>query len=190
MTENNQNVNDFETVETQQQGITEQNSDESTKLFTKDEVNEIVKKRLAKDQIRAEKKQKEAIAEAIAEYKNTVKEDERLANLSEAERLSEELNKANAQIEELQAIQKRSEMLTASRSELQKIGLDVDDTILNIITADNAENTKANIEAFEKFTNDQRTKWEAERAKGITPQNLNNDNNEVDPFKMVINKYS
>lgn len=186
MTETTENVNVVETVEEQQQDNNKQTSDESTKTFTQDQVDEIIQKRLSKEQARAEKKQAEAISKAVEEYKNSVKEDERLANLSETERLNEELNKANAQIEELKAVQQRTQMLKATRDELSKRDLNVQDDLIEILTTDNAESTKNNIDALQTLLDNERAKWIEERSKGKTPNVKTEDNKPTDPFVQIL----
>lgn len=185
MTEENiENVN-VEDVENQTEESTEQTSNEP-KTFTQDELNGILEDRLNRQAKQFNKKIEEATTKAVDEYKASIKEDERLSKLSEKERLSEELEQAQAQIKELQAVQQRNDMLKASREELSKRNLNVDDRLLEILTTHEADSTMANIDAFEEYTNKARQMWAEERSKGKTPTVSNEDNEPVDPFSQAI----
>lgn len=184
MTENTENVN-VEEVENQTEESTEQTSNEP-KTFTQDELNGILEDRLNRQAKQFNKKIEEATTKAVDEYKASIKEDERLSKLSEKERLSEELEQAQAQIKELQAVQQRNDMLKASREELSKRNLNVDDRLLEILTTQEADSTMANIDAFEEYTNKARQMWAEERSKGKTPTVSNGDNEPVDPFSQAI----
>lgn len=186
MTKENTSVNANASSEETQTENTEQTSAEEVKTFTQDELNGILEDRLNRQAKQFNKKIEEATAKAVDDYKASIKEDERLSKLSEKERLNEQLESAKAEIEALKAKQQRTDMLKATRTELSNRDLTVDDDILEILTTNEADSTKANIDALERFIDNQRSKWVEERAKGKTPAIKADDNEPTDPFSQAI----
>lgn len=165
-------VNVEEVVEETQQVNNEQNSNEP-KTFTQEQVNNLIQGRLERQEKAFDKKLKEATTQAVEEYKASVEEDKRLANLSEKERLNEQLEKAQAQIKELTLKQQRADMLKETRNQLNERNINVSEDVLNMIATNDAESTQQNINAVENWLNEQRKNWEFERAKGYTPKSMN-----------------
>lgn len=110
------------------------------KLYSKDEVEQMITKRLAKERRKQEEANKLAqmSADERAEYEYSSK----LTKLSEKE---QELNKREAEFN------KRA-MLNQTEKELLSRNLPVD--FANLLVREDAESTKANIDAFNKQWND------------------------------------
>lgn len=106
------------------------------KLFSQEEVNEIVKKRVAKE------KQKQQEAAKLAAMSEKEKEEyEYNTKLAELTSREEELNKREAEF---------SKRALLSETEKQLMTLQVPVEFANLLVADDAEGTKANIDSFKK----------------------------------------
>ena len=101
------------------------------KLFTQEDVDKMITKRLAKEKAKQEKALKEA---------------ERLSKMSEEERVKAELEAERAAFEEERTAYLKEKMLTACEKELVKESLPVD--FAKLLVTDDADSTSANIKAF------------------------------------------
>lgn len=171
MTEEKTNQANAEGVEKQTEENTEQTSNEP-KTFTQDELNGILEDRLNRQAKSFDKKLVEAQKKAVDDYKASIEEDKRLANMSEKDRLNEQLAQAQKEIENLKAKQQRADMLKETRHQLNAKEINVTDAVLEMIATDNAETTQENILAVETWLNDLHKEWETSRAKGRTPQSM------------------
>lgn len=110
------------------------------KLYSKDEVEQMITKRLAKERRKQEEANKLAqmSADERAEYEYSSK----LTKLSEKE---QELNKREAEFN-------KKAMLNQTEKELLSRNLPVE--FANLLVREDAESTKANIDAFNKQWND------------------------------------
>ena len=127
----NTEVQDTEVVETP---VDQQ---EEPKLFTQEDVDKMITKRLAKERQKQEKALKEA---------------ERLSKMSEEERIKAELEADRAALEEERNAYLKEKMLTACEKELVKESLPVE--FAKLLVTDDADSTSSNIKAFkDKWNN-------------------------------------
>lgn len=138
-------------------------SNNTEKMFSQDELDSIIEKRLAKERKRFEAKLKEEIDQA-----------ERMAQMSEAEKQEALFNKRVQEFEEreaafnkAQAALQREKMLNETNKQLSERGLPLN--FAEHIMADTAENTLANIDAFEKEWQAAINKAVDSKLKGSTP---------------------
>lgn len=112
-------------------------STKKEKLFTQEEINDIISKRLERERKKAEEERQEA---------------ERLAKMSEAERQQELFNKEQEKFEKERQEFKRQQMELQVTKELNTKGLPVE--FASYLIAGDAESCMNNIKTFEeKWTN-------------------------------------
>lgn len=156
---------DVERDESQSQGQSEEQAPkEDEKKYTDKEVDEIVKKRLAREK----KKQEEEIAEALRE----ADEARKLAEMDEDKKREYEHQKMAEELAALKADKVRSEMSATARKMLAEQNITVSDGIVHSLITEDAESTKANIDAFAAAFNDAVNKEVEARLKGQTPKKL------------------
>ena len=159
--ESNPNVDVNPTAE-EKQGVQKQ---EEKRLFSQDEVDAIVNKRLAKERKRNEEANK--LAQMSAEERASYQYESKLTELSEKEK---ELEKRELEFN-------KKAMLNQTQQELLTRNLPVD--FAQLLVTDNAESTKANIDAFNKSWNEALSKAVDARIKTAAKEpraNRNNDN--------------
>ena len=129
---NNENaVNESEVIENGAQ--TQEQSDVQTeKLFSQEDVNRMIEKRLAKERARH-------------------KEAERLSKLSEEDRVKEQLNIDRAAFESEKAEFLKEKMLTSCQKELINNNLPTE--FANLLVTDSADSTNENIKTFKEQWN-------------------------------------
>lgn len=172
----------------QQQTDGAQHQEETTapeKTFTQAELDSIIEKRLGKERAKWEKKAKEEADEAA-----------RLAQMSEAEKQQALFDKRVKEFEEKEAAfnaaqvaLQRDKMLNETNKQLVSRGLPLD--FADKLMADTAEDTLANIDAFEK-------QWQLainnavdSKIKGSTPTSpLPKDNGNKDVSKMSFSEFA
>ena len=159
-------LDDVERNENQQQdsGQDEQTQQEDEKKYTDKDVDEIVKKRLAREK----KKQEDEIAEALKE----ADEARKLAEMDEDKKREYEHQKMAEELEALKADKVRSEMSATARKMLSEQNITVSDGIVHSLITEDAESTKANIDAFSEAFNNAVNKEVEARLKGQTPKKL------------------
>ena len=130
------------------------------KMFTQDEVNSIIDKRLARERAKFDE-----------QLKTKVNEAERLAKLSEEERKKEELKiqqeQFNAQIKEFEQMKRefeRAQLLNETQRQLSERDLPID--VAEMLLGVDADTTKDNIDKFE-------AKWSESLQKAVNNK-LNN----------------
>lgn len=140
------------------------------KTFTQDEVNNMISDRLKREQSKTAKLIEQAKQEALEVFKKEQEEEKQLSKLSENERLQKRLEKLEKENADLLATQQLAMMTTQARQELAKDGYVVDDAVLGLIVSKDEETTLNNMNALKAYTDGLKEKWEAERAKGVTPK--------------------
>ena len=164
----NQNVNVNETVE-----VTEEiKPQEEIKTFTQEEVNAILEKRLSREIKKIEAEKQKAME---LELKAELEEAEKLAKMSETERVKAKAERERAKFEkerkkfeeEMRAFN-QERMLNTTMTTLSEKNLPVE--FASFLRADNAEQIMDNISTFEKHFNDAVEKAVLERLRGKTPQ--------------------
>jgi len=149
-----ENQNENQTVETDTSKVSK---DEKT--FTQAEVDEIVKKRLGKENA---KKQEE-----IETAKN---EAAKLAKMNADQKKDYELEQAKKSAEEANAKLAKYEMRDTARKMLAEKNLNLPDDQLDLVVTDQAEITKAKVDSLAKFAEAIRAEVKDGFLKGTTPR--------------------
>lgn len=113
----------------------------------------------SKDSDRNEKKYSDADLDKIIENKfakwqkqqaKAVDEAKKLANMTAQERVEHERDKLQAELDALKKANAVAEMEKTARGILQNDGVNIPDTIISYLVADDAEATSENVKAFSK----------------------------------------
>ena len=143
-----------EQVDTQQEESTE-------KTFTQSEVDDLIKKRLAKQEKSFDKRMQEKLDEA-----------EKLRQMNETQKAEYEQEKQKAYIAELEAKINRSGLEREASKMLSEGGIVVDDKILGLVVQDTAEATQEAVESFVVLVNNLADKKVGDKLKGKTPKKM------------------
>ena len=135
--------------------------EDAPKTFTQSEVDELIKKRLAKQEKSFDKRMQEKLDEA-----------EKLRAMNESQKAEYEQEKQRAYIAELEAKINRSGLEREASKMLSEGGIAVDDKILGIVVKDTAESTQEAVEGFVALVNDLADKKVGEKLKGKTPKKM------------------
>lgn len=130
--------------------------------YTDADVDALVAKKFAKLKSELEKKDQEK-ADAVEEAKKLAKMN---ANEKDAYEL-EKLKKENAQLKEAQAF---ASMCKEATTMLAEAGFTANERILNMVVKDDAEGTKANVDAFAELVNELVESKVTEKLKGEPPK--------------------
>ena len=163
------NVVNEEIVETEK---AETNEVREVKTFTQEEVNAILEKRLSREIKKIEAEKQKAME---LELKAELEEAEKLAKMSEAERVKAKAEKERVKFEkerkkfeeEMRAFN-QERMLNTTMTTLSEKNLPVE--FASFLRADNAEQIMENIAIFGKHFNESVEKAVTERLRGKTPQ--------------------
>ena len=131
------------------------------KTFTQSEVDELIKKRLAKQEKSFDKRMQEKLDEA-----------EKLRAMNESQKAEYEQEKQRAYIAELEAKINRSGLEREASKMLSEGGIIADDKILGLIVKDTAERTQEAVESFVALVNDLADRKVGEKLKGKTPKKM------------------
>lgn len=135
--------------------------EDAPKTFTQSEVDELIKKRLAKQEKSFDKRMQEKLDEA-----------EKLRAMNESQKAEYEQEKQRAYIAELEAKINRSGLEREASKMLSGGGIIVDDKILGLVVKDTAEKTQEAVESFVALVNDLADKKVGEKLKGKTPKKM------------------
>lgn len=135
--------------------------EDAPKTFTQSEVDELIKKRLAKQEKSFDKRMQEKLDEA-----------EKLRAMNESQKAEYEQEKQRAYIAELEAKINRSGLEREASKMLSEGGIAVDDKILGLVVKDTAESTQEAVESFVALVNDLADKKVGEKLKGKTPKKM------------------
>ena len=135
--------------------------EDAPKTFTQSEVDELIKKRLAKQEKSFDKRMQEKLDEA-----------EKLRAMNESQKAEYEQEKQRAYIAELEAKINRSGLEREASKMLSEGGVVVDDKILGLVVKDTAEATQEAVESFVALVNDLADKKVGEKLKGKTPKKM------------------
>lgn len=150
---------------TEQQG---EPATEPPKTFSQEDIDEATKK---------------AVEEAQKQWKADADEAARLAKLNKDERAKEEMRIEREKFEKEKSEFAQKQLIAETANQLSERGLSRD--FAERLCGKTAEETKANIDAFEKDFNAAVEKAVSERMKGKPPKvDPPNDNGEKDPFLM------
>ena len=135
--------------------------EDAPKTFTQSEVDDLIKKRLAKQEKSFDKRMQEKLDEA-----------EKLRQMNEAQKAEYEQEKQKAYIAELEAKINRSGLEREASKMLSEGGIAVDDKILGLVVKDTAESTQEAVESFVALVNELADKKVSEKLKGKTPKKM------------------
>lgn len=132
--ENEVNVNE---QDSQVETVEEEQSNDTEKTFTQDEVNKIVQKRINKE-----------LEKERSEREEAVKEAEKLAKMNAQQKKDYEFEKLQQELAELRAENNKNAMKSEATKMFKEQNVEFNDGILNFVVAENADDTKANVEAY------------------------------------------
>lgn len=135
--------------------------EDAPKTFTQSEVDELIKKRLAKQEKSFDKRMQEKLDEA-----------EKLRAMNESQKAEYEQEKQRAYIAELEAKINRSGLEREASKMLSEGGVVADDKILGLVVKDTAEKTQEAVERFVALVNELADKKVGEKLKGKTPKKM------------------
>ena len=135
--------------------------EDTPKTFTQSEVDELIKKRLAKQEKSFDKRMQEKLDEA-----------EKLRQMNETQKAEYEQEKQRAYIAELEAKINRSGLEREASKMLSEGGIVADEKILGIVVKDTAERTQEAVESFVALVNELADKKVGEKLKGKTPKKM------------------
>lgn len=144
-----------------EQASTQEEVESTEKTFTQSEVDDLIKKRLAKQEKSFDKRMQEKLDEA-----------EKLRAMNESQKAEYEQEKQRAYIAELEAKINRSGLEREASKMLSGGGIVVDDKILGLVVKDTAEKTQEAVESFVALVNDLADKKVGEKLKGKTPKKM------------------
>lgn len=145
----------------EEQVDTQQEVESTEKTFTQSEVDDLIKKRLAKQEKSFDKRMQEKLDEA-----------EKLRQMNETQKAEYEQEKQKAYIAELEAKINRSGLEREASKMLSDGGIVVDDKILGLVVQDTAEATQEAVEGFVALVNALADKKVSEKLKGKTPKKM------------------
>lgn len=145
----------------EEQVDTQQEEQSTKKTFTQSEVDDLIKKRLAKQEKSFDKRMQEKLDEA-----------EKLRQMNETQKAEYEQEKQKAYIAELEAKINRSGLEREASKMLSEGGIAVDDKILGLVVKDTAESTQEAVEGFVALVNALADKKVSEKLKGKTPKKM------------------
>ena len=144
-----------------EQASTQEEEQATEKTFTQSEVDDLIKKRLAKQEKSFDKRMQEKLDEA-----------EKLRQMNETQKAEYEQEKQKAYIAELEAKINRSGLEREASKMLSEGGIAVDDKILGLVVKDTAEATQEAVEGFVALVNELADKKVSEKLKGKTPKKM------------------
>lgn len=144
-----------------EQASTQEEEKATEKTFTQSEVDDLIKKRLAKQEKSFDKRMQEKLDEA-----------EKLRQMNETQKAEYEQEKQKAYIAELEAKINRSGLEREASKMLSEGGIVVDDKILGLVVQDTAEATQEAVEGFVALVNALADKKVSEKLKGKTPKKM------------------
>ena len=146
-------------------------TEETVKTFTQEEVNEMIAKRLARETKKIEAEKEKAMQ---LKLKAELEESEKLAKMSEAERVKAQAEKERKQFEEERRLHleerkqfEEEKMLRLTMEALEDKKLP--GSFAKFLKVDNADDIMDNISVFEKGFNEAVEKAVAERLRGKSP---------------------
>lgn len=108
------------------------------KTFTQEEVDQILKERVAREKRKADEKAKEA---------------EKLAKMNKDQKAEYEREQMQKELDAYKAKEARNEMKQTAKDMLKEKDIGADDDLLEIVTADTADQTSENVKAFTDVLN-------------------------------------
>ena len=119
---------------------TQQEEAKADVKYTDADVDEIINRKFAKWKADSDK----AVADAVAK----VEEAHKLSQMNEKEKADHERKQMEDELARYKAMETHNAMMTEARNMLKADNLSISDDILNVLVTDNAETTKAAVQAF------------------------------------------
>lgn len=156
------------------------------KKYSDEEVDAIVRKKLAK----AKAEQEEAVKSARAEAEKLAKMNSEQKRQYEAEKQAQKIKEYEAEIKALKQDQLHAE-LAKQAARIMKDDHDIVATqdMLDFVVGEDAEDTKNRITKLVTIIQDDRKAQDERRARGTTPKNYGSGKDETDPFAAIMRKY-
>lgn len=156
------------------------------KKYSDEEVDAIVRKKLAK----AKAEQEEAVKSARAEAEKLAKMNSEQKRQYEAEKQAQKIKEYEAEIKALKHDQLRAE-LSKQAARIMKDDHDIVATqdMLDFVVGEDAEDTKDRITKLVTIIQDDRKAQDERRARGTTPKSFGSGKGESDPFAAIMRKY-
>ncbi len=162
---------------------------EPEKKYSDADVDKIIKDRFA----RWQKDQEKAVADAKAEAEKLAKmnaEQKRQYEAEQAQKKQQEaMDKLMKENEELKRAALTAELGKTAANLLAEKGIEASESVLGFVVGEDADKTKANIDAFVKVVEAQVKKAEIARATGTTPRIIQHDGNTMSEVDKRIAKY-
>lgn len=174
--------------------MTEENKQDNISFTNEqqEQINDIVSKRIAKVNEKHSREMAELNAkhqEELAAMQERAKKDVELSQMSDMEKLEARNKELEEKYKALEAEQIRSSQLRQARGIIQEKGLNLPDTLVELLTVDDNESTLKNIETVYALLEATRQSALEEAMKGQTPSSLNGNDKEETAFDRVIRKY-
>ena len=144
-----------ETPENAMEVTKEPDENKAAPKYTDDDVDKLINKKFAEWQKAQEKKTNEA---------------ERLGRMTAEEKANERIKAMEDKLREYETNAARTEMTKQARAILQDKGINVSDALLSNLVADDADATKASVEAFVSLFQSAVEKAVKDAVKGETPK--------------------
>lgn len=125
------------------------------KLFTQEQVNKLIKDRVAR---------------AVKDKEEAIKEAEKLAKMNAEQKREYELEKLKRENEELKAAQNRYELGREATKMLAESGITASDEILDFVVREDAEKTSEAVQAFSELVDRISDEKMKEKLKGKPPR--------------------
>lgn len=154
------------------------NEDKGGKVFTQEEVNELISKRINEVNSKHKASTEVEVKKALAEY-------ERQAKLTQEERDNEARSKRESELQERENNITLRERRLDAQEELRKSNIPID--LVDFVVALDESTTKANISKLVKTYQKSVEAGIAEKIKGNPPQDFSTNNNTVQ--KVVPNAF-
>lgn len=142
--------------------------------------------RIMKDRRARWEKEKKAAEDEAAKLAKMNEQQKQQYELEKQQKANENLQ---AEIEKLKQERVRIELGKTAASLLHENNIDANDEILNFVVGNDAEQTKANIDAFVKIVEAQVKKAEVARATGTTPKVITHTGNAMSEIDKRLAKY-
>lgn len=104
------------------------------------------------------------------ELESEKQEAEKLAKMNAEEKAEHERKKLEERLAEYERKEVLSNMAREAKAMLKEKNVQVNDEVLSLLVKENADDTKANVNAFVEYMESERKRWEIERNTGITPK--------------------
>lgn len=160
-----------ETVEVSEETVEEVEVKPELK-YTDEDVDSIVKKKLAK----AERDKAEAVKQA-----------EKLAKMNADEKERYEREQLEARLAEYERKELQYGLAKEANNMLVEQGIQANDAIVELLVKNDAETTQTAVKSIISWVEELQKQWEIKRNTGVTPKKL--ENTPSDPFAEAIKKF-